>query len=94
MINLDKVPDLASMSDAHLLKYLEKVAADLGATNTRGEALYALRLRIYQEARSRKPAVPLKKIGDASGMTDVTVIRTLKKAEAATAIAAQANGIR
>lgn len=82
MIDLAKQPRLKKLSDDELLDYLRGVSEDLEASNERVAALYALRLRIYQEGRARDPKITHRALAEASGgMSDVTVIRALKKAE-------------
>lgn len=79
MIDLERVPDLAALSDDELLQWLRLVAADLEATTARQTTLYELRLAGYKAGRDREPVITQVRLAEAASVTEVAVIQSLRE---------------
>lgn len=84
--------ELVGMSDDDLLTLLAGTADLLDTVGTVQAQLWEVRLRIYQEARGREPAITQQALAAAARVSEVAVIQTLKKAAKKVADAAGTTG--
>lgn len=78
-IDLSNVPEVERLDTDELLALLGDVAADLGETLARSEALYELRTRVFVAARNRTPRVTLGQLAEKSGASEAAVTQVLHK---------------
>lgn len=64
------------------MKRLRELRPQIEKLEARSDALYAERLALFVEGRAQDPPLIQREMGDAAGVTESAVIRTIKRAEA------------
>lgn len=78
-MNVRTPAQLARLDDDALLAYLAELAGELADVNARQETLWAARIAVYQEGRSRVPQITLGRLAEAARVSEVAIITKLQQ---------------